>query len=686
MQNKNLKSYQKILPTLGYSLGILVTLPLAIIIVAGAAALIPPFVFAASCVAVVRNTAIYLEERSERNNLRKELISKNDLLEKIAKAKLAPEADKIVQEYLQGRDALYNELYSARQALITNGSLSVAQKRAEVLILNKIIEDLYSANQQEAKQQVLQLQQIAERLKEANLTALGQQLQDYGQLCDQYQQLTIAPSLKKAITLYQFSHEKIYSQDLPGNIKQQYIQMMEGEKIKGDDLKLLYSHLGNRYINQTPLQQVLMQDDNFEDKLKRTELTPQEIEAITAYNRQPRAAYDKIIELREKLPAILEGDPNKEKKLALFEEFRRALIAYPDGYHQDWQRCKAQFGNAIFFKEIDAELSNLEMVTQAFDGLQLSDNLKDDAKDHRQNTFNQYANSHQAEFPAPHFNFDLQANDLLQRSGFTPKLKKVFSVVDKGFNKVSTKVKESVLRKIAQEPNEDEDIEKEHQAQMSVAKKAMRTDFNQRYEGIFNIVEKKERLNFLIKAVPRRIVNIGLSVVLALTSLATTIILPAVASPAAPAAAIATTVLGVLSALLTTASVTNSAHLIYKQIKGKLKLRSTHTTVAEGVIPDISYDKKIHSKGKEKIAKKQSEEAKEVVVEKVKAQTPIQEVVPTQEVQPIKENIQKGPPGKGGLSRPAVLLANIMREAKPAPLKPTQKKSAEVDPTKGKKP
>ena len=670
LQNENLKTRQKILPTIGYSLGILVTLPLAIFIIAGVAALIPPFIFAASCVSVVRDTATYMEERSERNNLNKELISTKELVKKITEAKLAPLTEKMVQDYLHGRDKLYTQLYAARQAIITNGKLGVQDKKAKVLAINKIIEDFYSANQDPTDKQIPQLQEIADRLKESGYVELNQQLLDYKQVCQSYSQASLPVSLKKSITLYQFSHEKIYSQDLPVSTKQRSIQLIEGKKIKEDDLKLLYSELGNRYLNQTPLMQINVQDDNFQGKLKDNAVEPDKIALINEYNQQPRKAYDQIIQLREAFPTLLASDPNKENIVALFEKFRKTFIDYPDSYHEEWIAFKELFAHKNALASIENELINVDVTSQRFNKLPIHAEQQSYVTNHRKMTFTQFANSHQAEFPAPRFNFDLKANDLLERSGLTPSIRKVFSKLDKGFNKVSEKVKEKVLRKIAMEdPNDEEALEKNHHAQMSETKKAMRKDFNQRYQGIFNVVEKKERLNFLIKSVPRRLINIGLASVVALTSLATTIIIPAVTTPAAPAAAIATTILGVLSAALSAASLANSGQLIYKNIKGKLKLRATHTAVTEGVVPNIGYDEQIQKLGKEKIAKRDAKEAKE----EAKSTTSTKETPEVNEsALPASTIPETATPNE---SRPAaaVMLAKIIQESKPSPLKPIKK-------------
>lgn len=611
LQNENLKTRQKILPTIGYSLGILVSLPLAIIIIAGAAALVPPFVFAASCVAVVRNISTYLEERAERNNLKKELVSKSEMLQKIGKAKLSPENHEMVLHYLEGQDVIYSALYEKRQAIITNGSMGVAEKTEKVLVLNKIIEDLYLANQEEGALRAKQLSAIAERIKQADLQDVAAKVSSYSAICQKVEQLELKPSLKKSMILYKFTHEKIYSQDLPANIKKKYIEMVEGDKIHSDDLKLLYSHLGNHYLNQTPLKQVAILDENFYEKLKKGNIDAEQFAVIAEYNQQPRILYESLMQFREMLPTLLKDDPELAAKSDLFEHFRKIFISYPNDWQPEWEKCKVALGDTTFVTELDKELAKVTATNNAFDSLTLGADLRASIKDHCKQVLTQSANSYKAEFPAPSINFNLKANDLLHKAGIKPAFKRAFSAVDKGFNSVSKAAKERVLRKITREEVTEESVAHEqHQAKVSALKKGVRDEFNQRFEGIFNVVEKKERLNFLIKAVPRRILNIFLSVGVALASLATTVIIPAVASPAAPAAAAAITALGAISAALTGLSLVNSSHLIYKSIKGKLKLSATHSTVASGVVPSPEYDAVIHASGKAKIEKRDKKEAK----------------------------------------------------------------------------
>ncbi|MGE3319621.1 MAG: hypothetical protein AB7I18_10040 [Candidatus Berkiella sp.] len=603
IQNENMSTRQKILPSIGYSLGILVALPLAIIIIAGGSMLIPPFMFAASCVAVVRNMATYLEERAERNNLKKELISTEELKVKIAKAHLPADTENSVNDYLGARDTLYAQLYKARSKIIKNGSLSVKEKRSKVLMLNKMLEDLYLANQEDPALQETQLQQMVVKLKEEGFQKLSEKVHKYQVLCHSYHQASMAPSLRKAIMLYQFSHEKIFTQDLPADTKIKLIELMEGKKIKEEDLQLLYSHLGNQFINQTPLQQIKMQDENFQRSLKKFELSQDKISIINQHLQQPRLTYDKMIELRENLPILLKDAKDQDLAMQLFEKFREVFIQYPGNCRDKWQALKNYLGDSPLTKEVEDEFTKQLHISNQYLGLKADRKIQTVVEEHRSSTLAQYANSHQAEFPAPRFDFDLKANDLLMRAGIKPAIKKGYTNLKQAVQNLSDKTKDKVLQKIArEEPSPQEGLERNYQATLSQEKIKIREEFNQRYEGVFNIVKKKERLNFLVKSVPRRLLNVFLSLGVAGASLATTIIIPAVASPAAPAAVVGGAVIGALSATLTVASLVNSAQLILKNIRGKLKLSRTHTTLSEGVLPDTSFDEKIRKSGQKKLS------------------------------------------------------------------------------------
>ncbi len=71
-QRDDLKTRQKIVPMIGYGLTAAVSLTTGIIVCVGALALLPPLMFAASVVNVVRNIGVYLKEKAERKNLRKQ--------------------------------------------------------------------------------------------------------------------------------------------------------------------------------------------------------------------------------------------------------------------------------------------------------------------------------------------------------------------------------------------------------------------------------------------------------------------------------------------------------------------------------------------------------------------------------------------------------------------------------------
>jgi hypothetical protein len=611
LENKNLKTKQKIIPLIGYGLGILVTVPLAIAIIAGASVLVPPLVFAGSCVAVVRNTALYIEDRAERNNLRKEMISTSDLQKKIAKAKLPEETNVLLNEYAKGQDPLYTMLYAARQKIITDGSLQPGIKKSKVLELNTIIEDLYLANQAESEQRTQQLNAIAQRIEAFGLKPVGSKVTEYAELCQKFDAVEIPSSLRKAIGIYQFTHEKIYSQDLPAEIKQKFIQLSEGKKIVKDDLKLLYSHLGNQFINQTPSQQLNMQDDNFDKKTKETITDSASYEQAKAYYQQPRKVYDQIMLFRDQLPTLLQGQPNREIILEEFAKFREHFIMHPDLSEKEWQAVKALLPPSVQLIDMDRALQELKSQGASFKALSIDPDTRQKISSHRENSLAHYANTYQADYPAPKFDFDLHANDLLHRSGISSTFNKAYKFVSKGVSSVSDKALDSVLRKISQEEHVPEGShDKEHKQEMTDAKEEMRHDFKQRYAGVFNVVEKKERLNYLEKSVPRRLLNVGLSLGVAAASLATTILIPAIASPAAPAAAIAAPIIGALGTALSVASLSNSAGLIYKSIKGRRKLSTTKSTVSSGIVPDIGYEDKMLDAGRENIAKADKKAAK----------------------------------------------------------------------------
>jgi hypothetical protein len=96
----------------------------------------------------------------------------------------------------------------------------------------------------------------------------------------------------------------------------------------------------------------------------------------------------------------------------------------------------------------------------------------------------------------------------------------------------------------------------------------------------------------------------------ALASLATTFIIPAIASPAAPVAAAATVVIGAIGTGLVIGSALNSIDLVRQELKADTKMQHAKAQIKEAVVPHLS-DKSYRKRQKVELEK--LKESKELV-------------------------------------------------------------------------
>src|SRR5690606_25620706 len=127
---------QKILPTIGNVLGtaaMIMTGTVAIAAIAGASVLLPPFMFAASCVGVFKHTTHYLEARTDRNLLRKELITSKNFQQFILK-KVPQENQPAALKYAYLPQEIYKKFYDLRNQ-INNSTLPLVEKEKLIVAL-----------------------------------------------------------------------------------------------------------------------------------------------------------------------------------------------------------------------------------------------------------------------------------------------------------------------------------------------------------------------------------------------------------------------------------------------------------------------------------------------------------------------------------------------------------------------
>jgi hypothetical protein len=612
LKNKNMQWYQKILPISLIGIGFALAVPAMIAVIIGASALVPPFMFIASVGAVYRSVSIYLEERTERNNLRKDMITKNELDEKILKLNLKGAEKKIIDDYIDKSKTLYNKIYQLRNNIISNRSISLENKKILVQEINQYIEQC-SKDKNKGEIEVLNLsmdyipvdlkQKINEEMEAINHVRIN-----YNSSCKVARKI-VPKSLLKKINAFKLTQEKIYSQDLPEPVKDSIFTTLQGDKIDRENLNLLYGQIGNQYLNITADEQIHAQDKAFNAYMLSEGVSDSQLDIIKKYYQLPRDVFTNV----NKIIKTLKEDEEKNKELIKnMEDFlSNALNVSGFDYLNNWNKIKPDPNriHPLIYQEI-ANISKTinvhNICAKELVGLSVkidkdeNSKLKTYIKEYGHSTSVQFSNLG-LQFPSPKIDFSLQKNNLLWRAK-----KAVKDKIESEYRDLSEEAINKQVETMAKGKSPDE-------------VKHLKEDFKNRFENTFNVIEKKQRLRHLEHSVPRRLGNVFLAFGLCGISLASTIIIPAVASPAAPAAAIATTVLGAITATLTCISLANSADIIRREFASKAKVVNVRNAVIKAMVPDIKSDKKKNKEYANELKKKQESQSKKEAKEAQKA-------------------------------------------------------------------
>ncbi len=618
LKNNNLKTSQKIIPVIGYSIAIALAIPASIAVIVGASFLVPPFMFVASIGATIRNTMVYWSERKERNSLRKELQTTADIERLIRGLKLNPIDKEKVNTYTFSQQKIYQSLYQLRSMLIKTTSISLQDRQLLVAQLNKAIEDFSKDNNQggqtveniDAKKFTItldidlldKLPAVKEVIKQSK-EELEKNIQSYNSACVAVRQIPqVSPSVWRSINQYKLTREKVVSQDLPEYIKNEIISSLEKKKVSKDDIKLLYSQLGNHYLNITADKQLKAQDVSFEQYYLSSFKETKAVHTINQYIQSPRELISHLQALSRNLSS--EMVPYNEAKETL-EKYIRELIQSPDTLSMnEWfsiedKLSSLMISNANSFDIIRDKINQCQQVNSDYQTLSIDDKLNSRIYSQKQLTLSQHANLGM-QFDSPHIDFDLKKNNLIKRATDYVAAKR-----DRVLRKnEDTKSQVDEVVEMIQQQTLAPDYKVADNKQVKSNSEHLKKDFTQRFANTFNVIEKKEKLRFLEHAVPKRLINVGLCLGLSVISLATTVLIPAVASPAAPAAAAAITGLSVVSALFTTAALSISFKITVDLFKSEKKVNKPKETVKGGIAPDISYDKDQHLKQQKALNKK----------------------------------------------------------------------------------
>ncbi len=609
LKNNNLPWYKKIPAGIAITAGAALAIPATVAVIAGASTLVPPFMFVASIGATARNIGVYLSERSERNKLRQEMITTKGIKDYISKAKLSQFQKETISDYIFKQQEIYLTYYRLRQSIINSSQIDVKEKAELIKSINQEIEAFSKdSNKGQSKMLILKIDHLPESVKDEikiYQSVLNSNLVLYKDACLAFSKITLENSFKKRIHDYKFTREKVLSQDLPEEIKLKILQTIHGTKIKKDDLKLLYAQIGNHYLNTTARKQIAAQDDNFYQEILASGKTSSQAQIIKNYCESPRAIFTSLLAYKNAHIQNLRRLDPKDKRVKIFDDFMIAFMNSPKSFStSDWSNLRNEIEDPLAptleGQDIFKQLSNYEKVMHDYDELKLPDDLLERISQHQKSTLAQQSNLGR-QFESPKINFNLNRYNLVKRAADAAAALKdrVLAKDDDGQPAI-----EGVLQTIDASHKDEEGVIKENTQKL-------RDDFMSRYENTFDVIAKSERLHFLEASVPRRLANVFWGMAIATVSLATTVLIPAVASPAAPVAAAAITVFGAVSAVLTGLCLANSLDIIRRELLSDRKVNRTKEQVHKGIAPDMAKDKELQADYKKEHDEKQAKLAKE---------------------------------------------------------------------------
>ncbi|MBN9286782.1 MAG: hypothetical protein BGO43_02565 [Gammaproteobacteria bacterium 39-13] len=582
IKNSRLKTWQKVLYASGYGITLGLSVAAAVVCIVGASLLVPPFIFIASVASTARRVIQFLSERSERINLKKELITTNELTAQINKSFKNDIHREKVLAYAFKKEELYSTLYHLRASIIKDNTIPLSLKKELIeKNINIAIENLSKGILTPVAIDSMVTFQHKNEIQ-LQLERINDKLQSYNAAKTFVENHPISEKLKKQIDRYQQAREKIVAQNLPEYIKDNIIKSLEDKKIDGAKLKQLYATVGNHYLNETQDKQLAIIDGNLYQQIDMLIKNKEQANMMMAYYQMPRTLYDQLHSVSDMLGTQHVTDFMLRGKL---EKFIRDFKDMPDVIPtKQWE-------------ELQKELDSIPVLKQHIDEIT---NLLAEYK-----TVNQAFTQFKEETP---YLQSLEVQKMYQRVA-EKQLTSLEQYVNLGLQFASP-----TLEFQKEKPGSTPKWHLFKKKKLSDEKQALQDDFNNRYHSTFDIIKKKERLNFLKKMVPRRIGQIATSVGISVLSFVTSLLIPAVASPAAPAAATATIVLGAITTALTVACAIDSADVIRRENNSKRKVLEVEKAVKVGVVPtleDTSDFSVKESKVKQKVQEPKMSETKE---------------------------------------------------------------------------
>lgn len=567
IENDKLSWYQKILPVVGYTLAAVSMGAVAVVAIAGASALLPPFIFAAHCVGVVHQVGNYLEAKAERDILRKELITSNQF-QKFMIKKIPPENQPAVLKYSYLPQEIYKEFYELRNQ-INALNIPVDKKEEYILSLYKNMEDFAQGNPSKVSIDTSILPKAIQQ-KAEHISLL---LNEHESAKKTFNDLPLSKNTRKQIDVFRITQEKIWSQDLPISIKEQLIQLTDRKKNQKRLIADLYLRIGHDYLNKNAGTQLAQQNVQLEKKLTENGFSQQDKSIVMDYINQPRKIYDLAMHFK----TILEDTP-QGNMIEIYLNFPTSETANEIVSHlKKLNDPTIEASHAFELIKKQAEL--YQKTSEQYEQLKVQrlpsqSALIKSIDNHHFQGVNQHVQVSQRFLGTPHIVIPVDGSHSPVKP--TKRLKnfaeKQFSVFRKQINKNNPELLPIVTEANTKTPT-------------------LKEQFKKDCAYTFELIAAGEKLAYLEKATPRILGNVFLSAGVAVLSLASTFVLPAIFTPAAPAGVAAEAVLTASVGILTTISIANSVDLMRTKFKQHNKVRTTKKDISSAISPDIDLER-----------------------------------------------------------------------------------------------
>lgn len=621
----NLSAAQKILPYTLIAVSVPVTVAAMVVTVAGLSTIAPPFMFAASIAALVRSTGTLIADKKSLDNLNRQLITQDKLFEKIDKSKKMTEEQKqVVKDYVDLPEKIYFHLYALRQHIVENQHLTTEQKNNLIKSVNSQIENFHKGDISKIDfsgiNAELKLSEKAAYEINGRIIGINAYLERYQNAKNDYQALPLPSDLKSKVKHFKETHEHIYAQDLTPKTKQKMLELLNKPSIKRSDLKAIYAQMANHFVNTHSENQRVALDKSLVAHIRESNPTidARQAQALELHLALPREIYHEVKKIHDNLP------PEKQ------EAFRRTVTdnikkhsgnlmdlvpTSINSFLQDNQIESTPFNDNLkkinLLKEKSAQLVlSVEGQSPAQQGgllaqhriskVELPEKTIALLNQHRNAALIDYIqtgginvdppNVSNAKFMQPSTVKDTKVGKYMDEKvgkHIAEKADHIKAKVTKPFEKAAVKAKKKLLEKY---------YGKEKAAEIMAAKKSKskaRAEFHDQFGDTHTFLKKAEERNFLKKAIPRDILNVVLSAVNVVVTGVSTIAIPAIFSPGAPAAAGVAVGLGVVSTGLTAAAVLNTAELLVEHQRSMDKTSNANEKAVGVATPNVGKDAKM---------------------------------------------------------------------------------------------